>query len=435
MEATARFSVGRVTRFYLPLLLQGFSQSLTYPLVAGIVTSGVMGAEVLPAFSQGLMIMFVIGALGGGLVTTGLVFAKTRLGYDSFKRLNNVMAFVLISVQAIAAMPPFDAWIFEGFFNLPSELAVVARRMLLFGTVMNFGFFVRNLPLVVLFNHFESGKANFGTFIRILVTLGFSVVLPRFDCVGPDWGLFALTVGVWVETGITWLFARPYVEKLPNPAPGSEMPDAQALLTEQFRFTMPLALGGFLLACAPLVIAAFVARSAEGMDMLKIHYVTIWIVNPFAFAALRLQTVAVKFTPEYKGDRRLLWFSVIAGLLLGLVPLLVATPLLSKLYFCGYQNIPAYLLPTARLALCSYALICIIQALRARTEGLAAAAKESKAVMYGQIAYTLSLFLTCAIMLPLGFPGWLIAVAAINIAPVCVTLTIYLTRRTTHDAR
>lgn len=427
MDGEVRFSVGRVTRFYLPLLLQGFSQSLTYPLVAGIVTSGVLGADVLPAFSQGLMIMFMIGALGGGLVTTGLVFAKTRLGYLSFRRLNNLMAVVLISVQAIAALPPFDAWIFEGFFNLPPELAVIARRMLFFGTVMNFGFFVRNLPLVVLFNHYESGKANFGTFIRILVTLAFSLVLPRFDCVGPDWGLFALTVGVWVETIVTWLYARPYVATLPNPSPEAEPPDSQKLLTEQFRFTMPLALGGFLLACAPLVIAAFVARTADGMEMLKIHYVTIWVANPFAFGALRLQTVAVKFPGEYPGDRRLLVYSIVAGLLLGLAPLLFATPYLGRLYFCGYQNLSESLLPTARLAIGSYVFICLIQAIRARIEGLAAYAKRSDAVMYGQIAYTLALLVVCAILLPLGCPGWAMAVIAIHVAPLAVTLTVYRT--------
>lgn len=33
-----RFSVGNVTRFYVPLLLQAFSQSLTYPLVAVYAT-------------------------------------------------------------------------------------------------------------------------------------------------------------------------------------------------------------------------------------------------------------------------------------------------------------------------------------------------------------------------------------------------------------
>lgn len=425
MDGAVKFSVGRVTRFYWPLLLQGFSQSLTYPLVAGVVTSGVMGADVLPAFSQGLLIMFMIGALGGGLVTTGLVFAKTRLGYLSFRRLNNLMAIVLVSAQAIAAMPPFDAWIFEGFFNLPSELAVIARRMLLFGTIMNFGFFVRNLPLVVLFNNYESGKANFGTFIRILVTMVLSFVLPRFDLVGPDWGLFALTFGVWIETIVTWVYAREYVAKLPNPSPETEAPDSQALLSEQFRFTMPLALGGFLLSCAPLVIAAFVARSADGMDMLKIHYVTIWVANPFAFGALRLQTVAVKFPPEYEGDKRLLWYAVAAGLLLGIAPLLFATPCLGRLYFCGYQNLPETLLPTARLAIGSYVFICLIQAIRARVEGLAAQAKRSDAVMYGQIAYTISLFVVCAVLLPLGCPGWLMAVVAIHLAPLAVTAAVY----------
>ncbi|MBQ6915809.1 MAG: hypothetical protein IJQ65_08810, partial [Kiritimatiellae bacterium] len=78
--AEPRFGVGRVTRFYVPLLLQAFSQSLSYPLVAGIVTHGEYGVNALTAFSQGQMIMFMIGALGLGLVTTGMVFAKTWVG-------------------------------------------------------------------------------------------------------------------------------------------------------------------------------------------------------------------------------------------------------------------------------------------------------------------------------------------------------------------
>ena len=49
----ARFGVGRVTRFYLPLLLQAFSQSLTYPLVAGIVTHGAYGVDALTASARG----------------------------------------------------------------------------------------------------------------------------------------------------------------------------------------------------------------------------------------------------------------------------------------------------------------------------------------------------------------------------------------------
>ena len=103
MDIEPRFGVGRVTRFYMPLLLQAFSQSLSYPLVAGIVTHGAYGVNALTAFSQGLMIMFMIGALGLGLVTTGMVFAKTWYGYLSFRRLNAIMMGALLALQCLAA--------------------------------------------------------------------------------------------------------------------------------------------------------------------------------------------------------------------------------------------------------------------------------------------------------------------------------------------
>lgn len=425
-----RFGVGRVTRFYIPLLLQAFSQSLSYPLVAGIVTHGVYGVNALTAFSQGLMIMFMIGAIGGGLITTGMVFAKTWYGYFSFRRLNSIMMCSLVALQCVPALPPFNTWIFEGFFNLPPDLAEVSRWTLLFGSVMNAGFFVRNVPMVVLFNNLESGKANNATILRIAATLACSIAFPRAGLVGPAWGLFALTLGVWLETLVTWLYARPFVAMLPNrPRDGGSVADlpvsSPSLLLEQFRFTMPLALGGFLLACSPLVIAAFVSRSADPADMLAIHYVTLGVANPVAFAALRLQTVAVKFLPEYRGDRRLLVYAVAAGLILGVIPLAFSTPWLGDWYFGSFQNVPPRILGTTRLAIGIYSLICVIHAVRARIEGIAAAKKRPQAVMWGQIAYTVSLFMVCAVLLPLGCPGWVIAISAIFVAPVCVTIAVY----------
>ena len=430
MPVEPRFGVGRVTRFYVPLMLQGFSQFLSYPLVAGIVTHGVYGVNALTAFSQGLMIMFMIGALGLGLVTTGMVFAKTWLGYVTFRRLNALMMVALVSLQCVPALPPFDSWIFEGFFNLPPELAQTSRWTLLLGSVMNAGFFVRNVPMVVLFNNLESGRANTATLLRIALTLGCSMVFPKIGWVGPRWGLFALTLGVWAETFVTWLYARPFVAALPNRPKAGEPAcvapvSAPSLLVEQFRFTMPLALGGFLLACSPLVIAAFVSRSADAADMLAIHYVTLGVANPVAFAALRLQTVAVKFVPEYPGDRRLLVYAVVAGLLLGAIPLMFATPWLGDWYFGTFQNVPHRILGTTKLAIGIYSLICVIHAVRARIEGIASARKCPQAVMWGQIAYTVSLFLVCAVLLPLGCPGWVIAITAIFIAPVCVSIAVY----------
>ena len=433
MTGVKSFGVGNVTRFYIPLLLQAFSQSLTYPLVAGIVTHGEFGVNALTAFSQGQMIMFMIGALGGGLVMTGMVFARTWYGYVSFRRLNAIMMVVLLAVQCIPTIAPLNRWLFEGFFALPPELAETARWTLLFGVVMNGSFFLRNVPMVVLFNNYESGKANNATFIRIAVTLGCAALFPRLGWVGAAWGLFALTLGTCVELLVTWLYARPYVAQLPNrPDETSKLPNLQtsqtfSLTWEQFHFTLPLSLGGFLLMLSPLCIAAFVGRTANSTDMLAIHYVTLGVANPVAYAALRMQAVSIQFQPEYEGDRRLLVYAVIAGLCLGIIPFVFSLPFVGNWYFGHYQNVPDRILDTARLAIGIYSFICMIHAVRGRIEGIAAARKRPKAVMAGQIFYTVGLFTTCAILLPLGCAGWAIAVSAIFVAPVVATVAIYTT--------
>ena len=429
MDAEAHeFGIGRVTRFYVPLLLQGFSQSLTYPLVAGIVSHGPDGVNGLTAFAQGQIVMFLVGALGGGLVTTGLMFAKTRKGYCEFRRLNSFMMAALLLLQCLPAIHPLDKWVFEGFFALPPDLAQTARWTLLYGVVMYGFFFLRNLPMVVLLNNLESGKANIATFLRILATLALAVFLPRFSLVGAGWGLFALTVGCGVEYAVTWLFARRYVRELPGEDAGEHVS-----LAEQLKFTLPLSLGGFLLMLSPLLIAAFVGRSENAQDMLAIHYVTIGVANPVAFAALRMQTVAIEFPPAGKGDRRLMWYCVLSGAVLGLIPLVFAVTPVGNWYFGSYQNVPPRLVGIAMLATGIYSLIAIVQTLRARMEGLAALCKRPGAVMWGQFGYTAALFTTLFVTLKIGVAGWLMAVSAIFIAPAVAGLvvwaTISLTRR------
>ena len=414
------FGVGRVTRFYVPLLLQAFSQSLTYPLVAGIVAHGAFGVNALTAFTQGQMIMFMIGALGGGLVMTGMVFAKTRKGYAEFRRLNTAMMLVLLVAQCLPTLPPFHRWIFEGLFALPPELASVSRWVLLLGVFMNGAFFLRNVPMVVLFNNLQSGKANVATFARIAFTLGCSAVFPRMGLVGAYWGLAVLTLGCALELGVTWVYARPYVRALPGDDGGEHVS-----LLEQLRFTLPLSLGGFLLMISPLCIASFVGRTANASDMLAIHYVTLGVANPVAYAALRMQAVAIEFPPSGPTDHRLLVYALVAGLLLGVIPFAFSLPALGNWYFGAYQNVPDRLLATTRLAIGIYSFICMIHAVRGRVEGLAAIRKKPRAVMAGQIAYTASLFLALAAMMPFHVPGWAMAVTAIFVAPVCATLAVY----------
>ena len=411
------YSPGRAARFYVPLLLQAFSQSLTYPLVGSITSHGPDGVAALTAFSLGQVIQFMIGALGGGLVMTGMVFAKTKEGLASFRRLNALMMAALLSAQALVCVHPIDTFIFERLLNLSPHLAEIARRTTFFGIVMQAGFFLRNVPLVVLFNAYASFEANLATAARIALTFAFAVVFPHIGWTGPDWGLWALTVPVLLEWILSEVFAAKYERRL-------ESGEAASVGT-QFRFTVPLALGAGLLAVSPFMTAAFVGRAANPTDMLAIHYVTLGIANPVSFAALRMQAVSIQFPPEWTGDRRLLRFAVVAGLLLGIIPLAFSTPLIGNWYYGGCQNIPPRILGTTRFVSFLYSFICVIHAVRGRVEGLAALRKRPSAVMAGQFAYFGALVVVLAATLPMGLPGWAMAVTAIYIAPVAATVATY----------
>ena len=421
------YTPGRATRFYVPLFLQAFSQSLTYPLVGAIASRGTFGVDELTAFTQGQIAMFFIGAIGGGLITTGMVFARSQGGYSAFKKLNAWMMLALIGIQVLCALGPLGAWIFGTLFKLPAHLAEIAQRTMLLGAVMQSAFFVRNVPLVVLFNARASAEANWATVARIGLTFVCSLAFPHIGWTGAYWALVAITAGVLTELLLTWLFARPYVREIPCGAGDTAC--------SQFKFTLPLSFGSALLAFSPVVIAVFVGRSANATDMLALHYVTLGIANPVSFAALRMQAVAIQFPPEYPGDRRTLTFAIVAGLSLGLVPLVLALPGPGSWYYGTCQNIPPHILGTALLMSGIYFFIEVIHAVRGRIEGLAAWRKRPGAVMAGQIAYFAMLTIAAATLLAVGAPGWVIAIGAIYAAPIAATATVYTALQMRRDAK
>ena len=418
----------RATRFYVPLLIQAFSQCLTYPLVAAIVSHGPTGVSTLTAFAQGQTVMFLIGAIGGGLVMTGMVFARTRAGYLNFIRLNTWMMATLIAVQLVAAMPPFDALIFKHALNLPPDLAETARQTLLWGAPLQATFFVRNVPLVILFNARASAAANNATFIRILLTILASYLFVHIGWTGAMWGLVAMTIPTFAELAFTYVFARRYVRELPNvPNDVKDLndhndPDDSALV--QFRFTMPLALGGFLLAAAPLMVATFVGRTADHVAMLAIHYVTIGLANAIGYAALRIQAVTIQFPPEHDGDRRMLRYAIAAGLSLGLLLVLPALPWIADWYFRIVQNIPPENIGKTQAVMLLYAAWPVLQTVRGYMEGFAAVRRRPSAVLSGQVAYLGTLIAVLAATLHLGMAGWLMGVTAIILATIATTVAV-----------
>ncbi len=417
-DATAGYSPWRAAKFYVPLVIQAASQSLTYPLVASIVSHGKNGVVDLAAFAQGQAVMFMIGALGGGLLTTGMVFGRDAEGFRQFKRLNLWMCVALAVLQALACLHPFDKLVFRKLLGLVAPMDETAREVLFLSIPLQIFFFLRNPALVALYNARASAAANWATLCRITLTACLAPLFVRLGWVGHLMGTLAMTGPVIVETVLAQWLATPYIRSL-------AAADGQPVrFKTQFLFTVPLSFGGVLLSIAGVMIGAFIAHAAEAARMLPIHYVTMGVVNPVGFAALRMQAVVLAFPPSDRRDHAVFKFALAAGLLLAVFPLVGQIPSVAKWYFGEIQNVPLADIPLAMRAMLLISVLPIIQSLRGHAEGLAAWRKRPNAILAGQAVNLASLVCALFAMLTLGVPGYLMGVIAILIAVTMTLVTI-----------
>ena len=417
---SADYTPGRAVRFYVPLVLQAVSQSLTYPLVAAIVSHGVNGVVDLAAFAQGQAVMFVIIAFGGGLLTTGMVFGRDLEGFRSFRRLNHMLCLALVAVQALVCFPPFDGIVFRQVLGLAAPLDAVARDVLMLSIPMQVLVFIRNVPLVALYNARASMAVNLATLFRIGLTLLLVPLFLRLGWTGHRMGVLAITAPICVETLLASLLARPLIRAL---EPAGQY---TAGVKEQFLFNIPLSFGGVLLAVSGFMVGAFISRAADPARMLPIHYVTMGVVNPVGFAALRMQAVVLSFPPRGRRDHAVFWFGLIAGVALSLFPLVGQIPEVAAWYFGEVQNLPVVDIPLAKRAMLLVTILPILQSIRGHAEGLAAWRKRPNAILAGQAMFLASLVCTLFVGWNVGMPGYLMGVVAILVAVLMTLVTIRL---------
>ena len=373
---------GRMLRFFVPLAVQSASQSLSFLLVASIVAHGHLREQELAAYAQGQSIIWILGALGSGLVTTCMVFGRSRTGMANFLRLNVRILFAAVALELLCCVPPLDGAVFGGLLGLSGEKAWIARRTLLFCVPMQATLFLRNPYLAQLLVEKRSGAANLATLARVALALVLAPAMVRLGLAGHAWGTLAITLPIVLETWLTRRFALPGMRALAD-APGAET----ASVGEQLRFTVPLSFGGVIIAATMLGTAYFLGHIPDAAAALPVHYVVTGLVNPISFAALRMQSVTIAFPPEESGRRAAGTFAALVGALLCLILLLPQIPAFARLYFVKVQNLPPQLVDYARTALAIAAPIPLLQALKGHGEGLAALRRRPNAILADQAVY------------------------------------------------
>ncbi len=438
-DVPARPTTRSLIAYFIPLALQAASQSLSYPLIAMVASHGPGGALALAGVAQSNIIMFLVATLGAGLVTAGMVFARSRAGYARFVAINNLLSAVMVVVQALICIPAVGHLVFSTLLGLPQSIESAAMQAFPLTILLNILFNARNPYQVLLYNNGAPGRASTATFVRIGVTLMLSPLFCAWGLVGPRWSMVCQAFPVGLEVLVSWWYSRPFAAALrTDPAP---VPTGREILL----FTLPLSLGGFLMTLSSMILGAVIARSGSPEHMLPAYYLAAGIASPAAYAASRVQNVVISFPPRWSQgvlanariESQVLRFSAAAGAVLSFIPLLFVLPGLAHWYYVSVQRLPAADLPLVRTTALLFIAFPFTVALRCHREGLAALDRRTPTILGGDFAYIAALAVMSITCLALQVPGNVLGplvVATSNLASLGTLVFLLRERRAVDES-
>jgi hypothetical protein len=389
-----------------------------------VASRGPGGPLNLAGLAQAITVMFFLGMIAISSVTTGMVYAKTREGYQRFRKVTLLIASGVMAVQVILSIPVLSHLLFGRLIGLPPSIEQPASTAFMISIPLQFLFFMRLPYFVVMYLGKATGKASLATIVRILLTAMLSLLFCTLELVGPIWAVVCLTIPVAMEVLISRIFATPFLKSLkscPEDPPGA---------MEIFKFNLPLSVGGYFLSASAVILAAFIARTPDPDRILPVYYLALGLANPVAFAATRIQTIVLAFPPQSAKDRRTFRFCLAAGAVLGILPLIFILPGLAEFYFIKLQKLGAQDLPLVRLTAISLICFPLSVAIRAQSEGLAAWSKKPITVLTGHAMFMVTIIATGFVLLFLGTPGYLIGPVGLTLGSLAssVTMRIVLDR-------
>jgi len=420
MNPTEPPSGWKITRFFIPLAIQAVSQALSYPLVAMVASRGPGGPLNLAGLAQSNTVMFFLGMIAISSVTTGMVYAKTREGYEKFRSVTLLTGLAVIAVQAMLCIPVVSHLLFARLIGLPPSIEQPAHSTLLCSIPLQFLFFLRIPYFVVMYGGRATGIASLATIFRIILTALLSLLFCFLELVGPIWAVVCLSLPVAVEVLVSAMFAAPYLKLLKS------SPTRPPSAGDIFYFNLPLSIGGYFLSASAIILAGFIARAPDPDRILPIYYLALGLANPMAFAATRIQTIVLTFPPQSLRDRRILRFALATGTILGILPLIFILPGLIELYYVELQKLSLQDLHLVKLTALFLIFFPLSVAIRAHSEGLAAWLKKPTTVLAGHAVFMAAVIATGFALLNLGLPAQLIGPLGLTIGSLASSATMRL---------
>lgn len=408
---------GSLAFYFIPLALQAISQSITYPLVAAVAARGIGGTANIAGLAQSSILFIFICSFGAGIFIAGMIFGKTAEGYRMHYKVSLYSGIMLTAIQAVICIPPVAHTVLGVIMGLPPDMEKAAYIALLASIPLQFIFSQRTPYMTCLFLHRATGRAYAATLGRIILTVILAYIFCTTALTGPFWAIVCQTIPIIFESFAMYLMARPFIRKLPH---AFESPTANEIISYSATFS----LGQLFLSLSGYIIGSFASRAPHPETTLPVYYAVIALFNAVSYAATRISATVITFYDDLSGRKTLKRFAIMAGALLGLIPLIFIIPFLTRWYFIGVQKLPVEDIPMIIGTAASLIFMPLTIAMRSYCEGKAAHLKKPVAILTGQAIYIAMITVSSFFALSLGVAGNQIGAIALTFSNVIAGLII-----------
>jgi hypothetical protein len=411
----------RLAGFFVPMALQTVSQSLTYPLVSMVAARGPGGTLDMAGLAQSNSMIAFLWALGAGMLTAGMVYGKSHEGFRRYVRINGLVTLGVALVYLVLMVPLVAHAIFGVLLGLPPSIEAPARRAFIWSLPMVVLFYLRNPYHAVLFNGGHAGLAFGATVGRILVTVALAWLCCTVGWTGTVWAVACMTVAVLTELGLLRLYVA---RRVSTPSCCGEK---ACRASEVVLFAFTLSVGLMFLSLSGALVGAFIARAPRPEWTLPVYFLAWGVANTLAAGGTRVQSLVLVFSDGSPASIRRLWrFSLGAGVVMGLLPLLLIVPGAAECYYVRLQNLDPQLMSMVRETAWLLAPMPFATVVRSYCEGRAAHSRKPVAVLAGQAIYLAMVAVASFFAVNAGIPGHWIGPLALLVANLAAAGVVHL---------
>lgn len=339
---------GKIFWFWSPLALMWVMMAVEQPFIAAVIARLPRPEANLAAFGITFSLALLVEGPVIMLLTAGTALPRDRQSYQRLLHFTHLLAMSLTGLHLLIGLTPLYELIVGRMIGAPAELMGPSRTAFLILTPWTSAIAYRRLWQGVLIR-FDRTKIVPVTISARLITTSTVLLLGLF------WGRFegiyvgasALSLGVTLAAIVSYLFARPTIQRhLSHLDPGEPALSWRGLLN----FYLPLALTSLIVLVAQPVLAIGLARAPDPLSSLAIWPVIMGFLFLGRAMALSLQEAVVALLEDPRNYSRLRRFALLlAGLLTAAMVMVAVTPL-ADLWYVQVMGLDPTLSGVARTA-------------------------------------------------------------------------------------